>query len=136
MTTVVFHALLEMVIEFYCQLVQSYLQLVLRSCFTCNLYLSHLFNFPLNCALAISYFSATCYLLDCERIIYLILCKISSILSRVSSQNLEMSLTIYDSDNSLEESDKGSASVSDYVERSDHDSSSEFSRTLSSESET
>ncbi|KRZ21025.1 hypothetical protein T4B_6430 [Trichinella pseudospiralis] len=35
-----------------------------------------------------------------------------------------------------DESDKGSASVSDYVERSDHDSSSEFSRTLSSESET
>ncbi|KRY13934.1 PiggyBac transposable element-derived protein 4 [Trichinella patagoniensis] len=55
----------------------------------------------------------------------------------------EMSLTGSDSDSfldilndSLEESDIGSASDSDYVEKSYHDSSSEFSGTLSSDSET
>ncbi|KRY61335.1 PiggyBac transposable element-derived protein 4 [Trichinella britovi] len=55
----------------------------------------------------------------------------------------EMSLTGSDNDgfldilnDSLEESDIDSASDSDYVEKSDHDSSSEFSGTLSSHSET
>ncbi|KRX71861.1 PiggyBac transposable element-derived protein 4 [Trichinella sp. T6] len=54
-----------------------------------------------------------------------------------------MSITGSDNDSfldilndSLEESDIGSASDSDYVEKSDHNSSSEFSGTLSSDSET
>ncbi|KRZ78115.1 hypothetical protein T10_11476 [Trichinella papuae] len=54
-----------------------------------------------------------------------------------------MSLTGSNSDSfldilndSLEESDIGSASNSDYVEKSGHDTSSEFSVTFSSESET
>ncbi|KRY79843.1 hypothetical protein T4A_9848 [Trichinella pseudospiralis] len=115
MTIVACHTFLEMVIEFSWQLAQPYLPPVLSSCF------SYIF------------------------LIYSIFSQTDQSLSVISWQRvlclIKMSFAICDSfldilNDSLEESDIGSASDSDYVEKSDHDTSSEFRGILLSESET
>ncbi|KRY41008.1 PiggyBac transposable element-derived protein 4 [Trichinella spiralis] len=108
-----------MAVGYFRQLARSYLRLVLSSC------LSYIF-------LIYPIFSQTVQSLSLIlwlRVFYLIV--------------NEMSLTGSDNDglldilnDSLEESDISSASDSDYVEKSDHDSSSEFSGTLSSDGDT
>ncbi|KRZ15438.1 hypothetical protein T11_5373 [Trichinella zimbabwensis] len=140
MTVVVFHTFLEMVIELYCQLARSYLQLVLSSCFSYIFLIYSIFSQTVQSLSLISWLRVFCLIVNVSFTLFYA----NFPLFRVKfHKSLEMSLTGSDSDSfldilndSLEESDIGSASDSDYVEKSDHDSSSEFSGTLSSESET
>ncbi|KRX42151.1 PiggyBac transposable element-derived protein 4 [Trichinella murrelli] len=118
-TAVVFYSFLEMAVGYFCQLARSYLRLVLSSCLSYILLIYPIFSQTVQSLTLILWL----------RVFYLIV--------------NEMSITGSDNDSfleilndSLEESDRGSASDSDYVEKSDHDSSSEFSGTLSSDSET
>ncbi|XP_003378069.1 40S ribosomal protein S15 [Trichinella spiralis] len=108
-----------MAVGYFRQLARSYLRLVLGSC------LSYIF-------LIYPIFSQTVQSLSLIlwlRVFYLIVNEIS-----LTGSDNDGFLDILN--DSLEESDIGSASDSDYVEKSDHDTSLEFSGTLSSDSET